>query len=603
MLILIGIPSFYLSKSLIEILSFILKVEYVVEKPLQQLYFYYLNRMNIINKLLILSFFIAYANICFGQVADDFEFIDHKVRNSHHGVSKVMGDEFIYVGHHGGFVLGPMTSVIKVNTNNNSVDTIFTTFSSQSSIQEFPDGTFHIFLFSIFDYDVGVPGFYAIEFDGTDITVKAHTPYDDPNPIWNNYQNTTGVVKGEGDVYYLNSWSEVFRLNADLSSDTLFSFSSSFDFHQNSQKEIFAYDQFSLYSFSEDSLSIIHEFDQEILDIENNEEFNDILFEGVVERWNLDFSQLINRLNVSTGIKNFYQLEVDSSSVRELVQNENKFFFIKRNNFGPDQILYENEYEDQAIVGFHPSSESKMLLIGSDSIPEIGYYTNFFRNIDFENEVEYQSRDVSIDSLVLYQFASEKQFQYINYSTGDSVFLTFYYTDLNLSLSNQSAFPISELDCKSGVLNELWFYFPQDYFFNDAQLMPGESLVIKDTLQRISQLQEWTYAVPGADFRFNHHPNRIGYPDFSADFEEVSLDINLKLFPNPASESLRIEIDKQVKSLEIFNSSGQLVIYKSAGANLNLVDVSRLRPGNYFLRLSIDGEKDYATQQFVKISQ
>jgi len=525
---------------------------------------------------------IACANISFGQIADDFEFIDHRVHQSTHGVSKVMGDELIYVAHNAW--PGPMTSVIKVNTHNNSVDTILTTFSSISSLQEFPDGSFNIFLHSLFDYDVIVPGFYAIEYDGSGFDVNIHTPYVDPLATWDEYPYTSHVVKGDDDIYYLNSWTNIYRFNADLTSDTLHNSNNNFKFHQNSERDIYTYDLHTLYSFSEDSLTILNEFDQQILDIENSEEFNDVLLNGLLERWTIDFSQKIVSWPISEEITSFNQLDVDFMTLTGLIRDENQFTIYEYDVFGNEDFIFQDEYENQSVIGFHPVTESKILLVGTDSIPEVGFHSNFFRNIDFNNEIEYQSRDVSIDSLILYQFDKEEEFQYVNSSTGDSIFLTYYYTDLKMSLSNQSDTIISLLDCKSGLFSEWFFSYILDYSYKDLQLMPGESLFIADTLRQIEAVQDLHFAVPGADFRFNNHPNKIAFPDFSADFEDVALDIGVNLFPNPTTETLHVEIDAQLESIEVYNSIGELMIFKSSGSNLSLIDVSRLKPGSYFVR-------------------
>jgi len=229
------------------------------------------------------------------------------------------------------------------------------------------------------------------------------------------------------------------------------------------------------------------------------------------------------------------------------------------------------------------------------------YYTVFLRCINLEEEINYESRDVSIDYLNLHQYKQEDEFQYVNNSTGDSVFFTYYYTELDISLTNQSSEPISQIDLRSSTLPFLYFSFPQDYSFYDVVLMPGESISIQDTLKRNVQLQDLVYAVPGADFRFNHHENRVVYPNFTADFENVSFDLDLKVYPNPSINQLNINIDDAINTVEIYNELGQLMIFKSGGSSLNTIDVSSLASGNYFLRLQLVGKEAYAIQQFVKI--
>ena len=556
--------------------------------------------MNTMTRLLLSFLFFAFANISFSQVAEDFEFIDHKARIAYHGVSKVMEDGFLYVGHNGN--PGPMTSVIKVNTFDNSVDTIFTTYNSQSRIQEYPDGTFEILLYSLFDYDVGVPGFVSIEYDGSELNTKPFTPYDNEALIWDDYYYTTSVVKGENDTYYMSSFNDTYIFRSDSTSQILPLEKLDLDFHKNSDRKIFAYEQSNLYEFSETALIPILEFESQILDIENNGDFNDVLFKGGLQRWTSDFEQKVYEWVLPEEIVNFYQLKVDTVSVTGLVKDGNRFMISKYNLDGIGTLIYEDEMDDEAIVGFHQIDESKMLLIGSDSIPEIEYHTNFFRHVDFNNEIEYQSRNVSIDSLVLFQSKKEDVFQYVNSSTGDSIFATFFTTELTLTFTNRSDEIVDDLNCRSSLLAQWWYFFPTDYAFDDLVLMPGESFTIEEELYRSSSAENLIFGIPGADFRFNNDPNKVAYPDFTADFENVAFDLNLKLFPNPSSELLNISIDQKVQAIEIYNPQGQLMMYKSIGSDLGQVDVSRLPAGTYYVRLRLADNKGFASQQFVKSS-
>jgi hypothetical protein len=66
---------------------------------------------------------------------------------------------------------------------------------------------------------------------------------------------------------------------------------------------------------------------------------------------------------------------------------------------------------------------------------------------------------------------------------------------------------------------------------------------------------------------------------------------NLILYPNPADNSLTLQLETRSKSMEIivYDLMGKLVLEKSLHET-NTLDVSSLNPGMYILRLVDDGE-------------
>lgn len=552
------------------------------------------------NRVLHFLLFIAFANVATAQVADDFEFIDHKVRTAIHGVSKVIGNDFIYVSHNQ--ESNPMTSVIKVNTHNNAVDTILTTFASSSSIKEFDDGSFQIFITTLFDYDVILPGFYSIESDGNTIQVDSIFVFDD-NFNGAEHYYPFSVAKTVDDEYYFNAYESLYRLNADETVDTLPVSDYDMYLFQNKNKKIYGFSGSSLYEIASNGREFLLDLGQQIYAIENNGDYNDVLFEGKLERWLWDFSEKVIEWEIPGEIYTFYELEVDSTNVTAMVREGNKFSFERIDKDGINTMLYNNEYENQGIKGFHRLSEDKMLLIGSDSIADVDYNTLFFRNIDFNEEIEYQSRNVSIDSYEIFQFLKEDVFQYVNTQTGDSIFQTYYSNDLELTFTNQSDSIIRFTDLRSSKILEFWFYKPVDHAIENMLIQPGESYTFQETKVKPSSLKYLVMAIPGADFRFNHDPNKIAYPNFTSDIDDVDFNLYLKLYPNPTNEVLNLSTEGEIGAVEIYNAIGQLVYFKSARTGIDAVDVSRLELGTYYVKARVNGFNAYAAQKFVKVNQ
>jgi len=63
-------------------------------------------------------------------------------------------------------------------------------------------------------------------------------------------------------------------------------------------------------------------------------------------------------------------------------------------------------------------------------------------------------------------------------------------------------------------------------------------------------------------------------------------DVRMEIYPNPASEYFRISAEKQIDKVEMFNSTGQLVISKSISSRACSIDVESLPAGLYILRIN-----------------
>jgi hypothetical protein len=62
---------------------------------------------------------------------------------------------------------------------------------------------------------------------------------------------------------------------------------------------------------------------------------------------------------------------------------------------------------------------------------------------------------------------------------------------------------------------------------------------------------------------------------------------SFKLFPNPASDKVSLDVSKleNVESIEVLNALGQVVISHRVSTSLVTLDISELKSGNYFVRL------------------
>ncbi|CAL2087876.1 T9SS type A sorting domain-containing protein [Tenacibaculum sp. 190524A05c] len=70
---------------------------------------------------------------------------------------------------------------------------------------------------------------------------------------------------------------------------------------------------------------------------------------------------------------------------------------------------------------------------------------------------------------------------------------------------------------------------------------------------------------------------------FTLGTEEILLSEDIRVYPNPANHSLNLNINKKIKKIFIYNTSGQLVSEQILN-NANRVNLTNLSKGIYFLK-------------------
>ena len=63
-----------------------------------------------------------------------------------------------------------------------------------------------------------------------------------------------------------------------------------------------------------------------------------------------------------------------------------------------------------------------------------------------------------------------------------------------------------------------------------------------------------------------------------------------QVFPNPSSGTLKIQSDKLISKVYVFNMLGQLALEATLQTN-NTIDISSLAPATYLLVLEIEGKR------------
>ena len=81
---------------------------------------------------------------------------------------------------------------------------------------------------------------------------------------------------------------------------------------------------------------------------------------------------------------------------------------------------------------------------------------------------------------------------------------------------------------------------------------------------------------------------RVARPDSSSLVDEISIDNTIKLYPNPAENTLNIESQEIIKEIEFYDALGKKVKTITLNKKEATIDISSLSKGNYILNLITD---------------
>lgn len=92
---------------------------------------------------------------------------------------------------------------------------------------------------------------------------------------------------------------------------------------------------------------------------------------------------------------------------------------------------------------------------------------------------------------------------------------------------------------------------------------------------------------------------KITLPDnFLATVNSAKPSTDIKIYPNPAQDVLKVDTKGKISKYEIYDMSGKIVLKNESTSENNSIDVSKLSKGNYILKLTIDGKAQ--SKSFIK---
>jgi len=98
-------------------------------------------------------------------------------------------------------------------------------------------------------------------------------------------------------------------------------------------------------------------------------------------------------------------------------------------------------------------------------------------------------------------------------------------------------------------------------------------------------------------FYYAHLQNK--YPDKLRYLVDTSNDIDISLFPNPATDKITIDSNFSF-SIEIFDTFGNRVFLSNKFENIHIIDLKNMKKGAYFVKAFINGSNQEVTKIFIK---
>lgn len=268
-------------------------------------------------------------------------------------------------------------------------------------------------------------------------------------------------------------------------------------------------------------------------------------------------------------------LKVNTPTQTPAVNNNDILrYTAKINSANADEIETDNTFElNQTVVGSYDPND-KTCLEGNVIKPElIGQYVHYM--IRFENTGNYPAENIVVKDMIdLSKFdiatlvpTSSSHSYTTKISDGNKVEFIFEKIKLPFDDANNDgyiAFKIKTLPTLS----------VGDSFTNEANIYFDYNFPI------LTNKATSTFKTLGTkDFDFSNYFN---------------------IYPNPAKDVLNISLknDIEINSMSVYDVLGQLIIAVPNAKNVSSIDVSRLRAGNYLLKIKTD--KGSSVAKFIK---
>ncbi len=541
-----------------------------------------------------------------GQFSENFEFLEHRHVECQPGALKVHNKNQIYYASHN--AAKPMTLVNRV-TSDKEFEVLlkfeFTTAQSKLFVES--DSSFQIVLYSLWEYDIPGSGFYVVNVDGSEISIDtvSYEKLEERTSL-----RVTNIEKDQnGDwIFFDQDSTYVFDKNgvkdAAPKQNTNFIRSS----FRNAEGQLFI----NWYDNNENE-NLLQEY-------VNGEFVTRYTFPGSAKVTNLlnyqggnlfaQDNQILLLSSDCTTLQSSWEpdeisgeirtAKLEGNQVKLLTNGDEHYFLYTLDNQGTWVLEHEAVLgEGEEMYTFDNLGEDQYLLTGTYNIEDITDNV-FFRNTNlvdnsnvFYPKISLRLDDVEVSRSLIDTF--EIRFN------GDTAFYQTYSYDFSIDMTNFNFEDYHVANVFSEDFVPVGFADFKFYLGIETDSFPATSTITIDTTisNRWISFDEVIMAAPGANYMFNNDPNNVIRVSVLTSVEDVNVSDLISFYPNPALNTINIEVEEEIEYLSVYTLEGQLMYYTTK--DLKTIDVSNYSAGSYLLSLRKKGQKESLFTKFIKI--
>lgn len=528
------------------------------------------------------------------QISENFELLDHRSRISNLGAHQLVGNEIFYVSHND---IQPMTTLNVCNDKNEIISLFESYFSSRSKKIITSDSTFSLFIFDLFDYDIGLPGVYIFNYSPQSYSIDTLLTYQNIHTNFSEY--VFDITLDSLNNYYIKDLDGIGYVSAGEVVNS-FNIPGSFKVYTCPNSKIYAYSLNQLNHFNGSGLDTVLSLSHNIIDLRQNGLNNFLLTTDSLYQYDADFSEVLNQWAMPDNIRSFDQFAVIDSSAFVLSSSTEKFELLALEKNGEVRSLYSSpQTESETVTGFTALDGNRFLLNGIKLTGNV-CRNIFFRNHSFLEPTDYNRVDVRIEEFELIQSGTDTSYTYITPDEDTIHYLDIYY-DYSIIAQNQHSDSVRVF---SFYGNDFFSRIGPDPHFVvriNQPIGPFDTLDISATITVSPQaLSPFIIALPGADYRFNLSTYNVIMSDITTAVENIIPQVNLLVYPNPATNWLTLTSHNLIESVYIFDSCGKLVISDKIYSPHAMINISEFSPGIYFGVCSQKNQPVNSNFKFIK---
>ena len=542
------------------------------------------------------------------QFPENFEFLDHSKQVSRPGVVLNLEDSLIYISHNED---RPNMTELLLARKDNTLDTLFSSpFSGVSKTVSNKDGSIDIFVTSLFDLDVGLPGFYAFHYNKDMIEIDTSYGNWQSSLYWNDpldFGYISDIVRDSSSLFWILNHQGVFRVNGDTLDIFLdrsnFSGASQ-QLFKNQKDDIFLSTSSSIYHISQMGASVIIDYEDPAWDKYSDQNGNYLLYRDSLVLYTENFESKIQSWSFENELLRPKFIDSDNDQICIFSALANTYSILCPNEFDTFEIIYSDSIENEYPVSILGIDDNSFLLSGHYGFESI-FINSFFRRVHFDHSTNYKNLQLDLVDFNLHRTGIDSSFRYVS-NEGDSVFLFDYYYDYNIIYSNNSDTLLSFADIYSRDFYDFYDIGGPHISHRTVNLAIGQidstsgSFIVPhfDIMSNNSDYY-LKIAAPGVNNRFNDSPMSAIVADYTSSIHDPDLPIKtMHIFPNPASDFIAIDPEITVSQYLIYDMNGILV--QGGTMNSNQIDLSTRASGVYILKASDRSGKEVYLSRFIK---